>query len=79
MNKYIIYGKNDCSWCEKAKKLLEEKGLPYEELKLGIDYERDELAAKLGGVERLTVPQIFHEGIHLGNYEALRNLIEKMY
>jgi len=79
MNKYIIYGKHDCPWCEKAKKLLEEKGLPYEELKLGIDYERDELRTKLGGVERLTVPQIFHEGIHLGNYEALRNLIEKMY
>jgi len=79
MNKYIIYGKNDCPWCEKAKELLEEKGLPYEELKLGIDYDKEELRSKLGGIDRLTVPQIFHEGVHLGNYEALRNLIEKMY
>lgn len=79
MTPYIIYSRDDCPWCEKTKELLEAKGLPYEELKLGIDYERDELAAKLDNTDRLTVPQIFHEGIHLGNYEALRNLIEKMY
>ena len=79
MTPYIIYSRDDCPWCKKTKELLEAKGLPYEELKLGIDYERDELAAKLDNTDRLTVPQIFHEGIHLGNYEALRNLIEKMY
>ena len=76
MTPYIIYSRDSCPWCERAKSLLESKGLSYEELKLGIDYDKEELRAKLGGIDRLTVPQIFHEGVHLGNYEALRNLIE---
>lgn len=76
MKKYIIYTKDNCNWCVRAKELLESKGLPYEELKLGVDYDREELRTKLGGIERLTVPQIFHEGNYIGNYEGLRHLIE---
>lgn len=75
---YIIYSRDNCPWCVKAKELLEAKGLPYEELKLGIDYDKEQLRSKLGGIDRLTVPQIFHEGVYLGNYEALRRLIESM-
>jgi glutaredoxin len=78
MSKYIIYSRDNCNWCVKAKELLEAKGLPYEELKLGIDYDKEQLRSKLGGIDRLTVPQIFHEGVYLGNYEALRRLIESM-
>lgn len=77
MSKYIIYSRDNCNWCVKAKELLESKGLPYEELKLGIDYDKEQLRSKLGGIDRLTVPQIFHEGNYIGNYEGLRSLIEK--
>lgn len=77
MSKYIIYSRDNCPWCAKAKELLEAKGLPYEELKLGIDYDKEQLRSKLGGIDRLTVPQIFHEGNYIGNYEGLRSLIEK--
>lgn len=77
MSKYIIYSRDNCPWCVKAKELLESKGLPYEELKLGIDYDKEQLRSKLGGIDRLTVPQIFHEGNYIGNYEGLRSLIEK--
>ena len=73
---YVIYSRDSCPWCERAKSLLESKGLSYEELKLGIDYDKEELRAKLGGIERLTVPQIFHDGNYIGNYEGLRSLIE---
>jgi glutaredoxin len=76
MNKYIIYSRDNCPWCVRAKELLESKGLPYEELKLGVDYDKEELRSKLGGIERLTVPQIFYEGNYIGTYEALRNLAE---
>jgi glutaredoxin len=76
MTPYIIYSRDNCPWCVKAKELLEMKGLPYNELKLGIDYDKEELRAKMGGIDRLTVPQIFHEGNYVGNYEGLRNLIE---
>lgn len=75
---YIIYSRDNCPWCVKAKELLEAKGLPYEELKLGIDYDKEQLRSKLGGIDRLTVPQIFHEGNYIGNYEGLRRLIESM-
>ena len=40
---YVIYSRDNCPWCERAKSLLESKGLSYEELKLGIDYDKEEI------------------------------------
>lgn len=76
MDNITLYSKVDCLWCDKAKQLLEEFGFEYTELKLGEDYTKDELKAKLPFVNRLTVPQAFSGEDHIGGYEDLRALIE---
>lgn len=73
--KYIVYSKKDCPWCERAKEILKKNGYEYEELMYGEDYTKEELATKLGITDRVTVPQIFLGSAYLGNYEALRDLI----
>ena len=37
----IIYSKVLCPYCEMAKKLLDEKNVPYEELIIGVDISKD--------------------------------------
>lgn len=68
----VVYSKDNCPWCIKAINLLQERGLTVKELKLGVDYQKEELRVKLGGVsEKITVPQIFIDGELFGNYDAL--------
>jgi glutaredoxin len=51
-------------------------GLQYEELKLGVDYERDDLKALLPESLPLTVPQVFVYNKRVGGYEDLTEYLE---
>lgn len=73
---YKIYTKDDCPWCVKAKRLMKDMNLEYEELKLGVDYEREELKALLPETLPLTVPQIFVYTRRIGGYEDLVDYLE---
>jgi len=73
---YKIYTKDNCPWCVKAKRLLMDCGLQYEELKLGVDYERDDLKALLPESLPLTVPQVFVYNKRVGGYEDLTEYLE---
>lgn len=73
---YKVYTKDNCSWCVKAKSLLNDCGVKYEELKLGKDYERDNLKALLPESLPLTVPQIFLYDKRIGGYEDLAEYLE---
>jgi glutaredoxin len=66
---YTIYTKENCSWCVKAKELMNHLGLKYTELKLGTDYTREELRELIGEHLPLTVPQIFVYNKRIGGYE----------
>jgi glutaredoxin 3 len=70
MKKVTIYTTRTCPYCVKAKQLLNEKGVTYEELRTD---ESAELAAeameKSGGIR--TVPQIFIDGHHVGGCDEL--------
>lgn len=71
-----IYSKDNCPWCDKAKALLESKGVPYKELKFNIDYSREQLAEKIPfNYNKVTVPQIFFGKDHIGGYEDLREFL----
>ena len=65
-----IYSKNNCQFCNKAKYLLETKGIAFEEIK--VDEDRD---AKLKMIEagHRTVPQIYKDGVLLveGGFQGL--------
>lgn len=65
-----IFTKPGCSFCAKAKALLADKGLSYEEVVLGRDASTVSLRAISG---RDTAPQVFIGGKHIGGSEELAN------
>lgn len=63
-----IITKPGCPFCAKAKALLADKSLAYEEVVLGTDATSVSLKALTG---RSTVPQVFIDGQHIGGSEEL--------
>lgn len=63
-----IFTKPGCQHCRKAKSLLAEQGLAYEELVLGADATLTSLKAVSG---RETAPQVFIGGKHIGGNDDL--------
>lgn len=64
-----ILTKPGCPFCVEAKKLLQAKGLSYEEISVGHDVNLRAIRAMTG---RETVPQVFVEGRHIGGSEDLK-------
>ncbi|MCE0557240.1 glutathione peroxidase [Motilimonas sp. E26] len=63
-----VITKPGCPFCAKAKALLKEKGLVFEEIVLGKDASSITLKAISG---RTTVPQVFIAGKHIGGSDEL--------
>jgi glutaredoxin 3 len=69
----VIYTSAFCGYCARAKRLLKEKGIDFNEI--GVDMNpalREEMMEKSGG--RYTVPQIFINGQHVGGCDDLHDL-----
>jgi glutaredoxin 3 len=67
-----IYTTPYCPYCVRAKRLLERKGVRYEEIDVAADDRaRTDLAEKTG---RRTVPQIFIGEHHVGGSDELYEL-----
>ena len=73
MTKVEIFTSARCPYCTWAKKLLDKKGAPYEEIRIdtGDTKERGRLQAR---TEYTSVPQIFIDGAHIGGYQEMINL-----
>lgn len=70
--KVTVYTKQNCPYCVRAKRLLDKKGVAYEEISVeGDDDLRVWLAEKTG---QKTVPQIFAGDRSLGGYSDLAAL-----
>ncbi len=68
-----IYTTMLCPYCFRAKALLESKGVPYEEIDVGMDADkRAEMEKRANG--GYTVPQIFIGGEHIGGSDELAAL-----
>ncbi len=68
----LVYSTRVCPYCMMAKRLLQAKGVKYEEVLVDLDTQRrDEMMQKSG---RRTVPQIFVGETHVGGYEDLAAL-----
>jgi len=65
----VIYSKPNCTWCVKAKELMNKLNLNYDEKVLDVDYTRDELKQLVPENLPLTVPQIFVYNKRIGGYE----------
>jgi glutaredoxin len=69
-----MISKVDCSWCDKAKALLKQQG----EDVVVYDYQEHPMIVKLMFEAALkTVPQVWYNGTHIGNYEDLVEWFEK--
>ncbi|MEE8114167.1 MAG: glutaredoxin 3 [Nitrososphaerales archaeon] len=67
-----IYTKDWCSFCKKAKSLLNQKGLKYVEL--NVTHNRDLETEMQNRSKRRSVPQIFIDELHIGGFDDLRAL-----
>lgn len=76
MTEVIIYTKTTCPYCIRAKQLLKQQQLSYQEIKIDEHPEkRAEMIEKSNG--RTTVPQIFINGEHRGGCDDLHAYFEK--
>ena len=68
-----IYTKFGCGYCFRAKKLLDEKGVDYNEFDITMGGpKRDEMMARAPSAR--TVPQIFIGETHVGGSDELHTL-----
>jgi glutaredoxin 3 len=72
MTKVQIYTTNWCPYCNAAKELLSDKGVPYEEIDVTNPVQRDAMVQRANG--RRTVPQIFIGETHVGGYDDMAAL-----
>lgn len=67
-----VYSGRLCTYCNAAKRLLESKGVEYEEINVDEDPAIREEMEKLS--QRSTIPQIFIGDTHVGGFDDLAEL-----
>ena len=71
----VMYSKDDCIFCEKARSLLKVKAKEFVEYKLGKDFDRDTLLEMFPDAR--TFPVITLDKQFIGGYNELSKLIEE--
>jgi len=66
----IVWSKYHCPYCDQAKMLLQQKGIQFEERKIGDGYTREDLLEAVPTAR--TVPQIFLDGELIGGFTELK-------
>lgn len=70
-----LFTKVGCPFCARAKEMLQEQGMDYEEITLGSNVTTYSLRAVAGAT---TVPQVFIDGKLIGDSEALTAYLSKV-
>ena len=70
----IVWSKYNCPYCDQAKALLTQRGIKYEERKIGDGYSREELLEAVPNAR--TVPQIFLDGNLIGGFTELKKHLQ---
>ena len=65
MANITIYTSSLCPYCVQAKRLLDQKNIPYEEISIAEQPEKR--AEMIQKSQRTTVPQIFNGDTHIGD------------
>lgn len=66
----IVWSKDHCPYCVQAKALLNQKGIEFEERKIGDGWTKEQLLEAVPDAR--TVPQIFLDGELVGGFTDLR-------
>ena len=69
MKRVQMYSTGMCPFCVMAKRLLSQKGVAIDEIRVDEDHSRREEMTRITG--RRTVPQIFVGETHVGGYDDL--------
>jgi glutaredoxin len=72
--KAIVWSKYHCPYCDQAKALLTQKGIEFEERKVGDGYTREDLLEAVPNAR--TVPQIFLDGNLIGGFMELKKHLQ---
>lgn len=73
MAEVIIYSSAFCPYCSWAKKMLDSKNVPYNEIRIDqVEGAQHEMLEKSNG--QMTVPQIFIGDFHVGGYTDMVKL-----
>lgn len=67
--KALVWSKDMCPYCDRAKALLKQKGIEFEERKIGSGWTREQLLESVPTAR--TVPQIFLDDKHIGGHDDL--------
>lgn len=74
--KVLIYTKDNCIWCDRAKILLDSKKIFYNEIDLSDDSERLKFYEKIGDNVK-TVPQVFIDDKRIGGFQDLKVFLDE--
>ena len=74
--KVLIYTKDNCIWCDRAKILLDSKKISYNEIDLSDDSERLKFYEKIGDNVK-TVPQVFIDDQRIGGFQDLKVFLDE--
>jgi glutaredoxin 3 len=69
MKPVIVYTTDMCPYCSSAKKLLDKRGVSYEEINLARDPDGRQALAQVTGM--VTFPQIVIDGTSIGGFDQL--------
>ena len=72
MNNIVIYTQRWCPYCVRAKAILEQKGVSFQEITVDGNPDARKIMAKKAG--QTSVPQIWIGEQHIGGYDQLHSL-----
>jgi glutaredoxin 3 len=73
--KAVVWSKYHCPQCDQAKALLSQKGIKFEERKIGDGYTKEELLEAVPTAR--AVPQIFINDKYVGSLTELKSYLER--
>ena len=73
--KVIVWSRYNCPYCDQAKNLLSQKGMKFEERKIGDGWTKEELLEEIPTAR--TVPQIIIDGNLIGGFTELKKYLEE--
>lgn len=73
--KVVVWSKYHCPYCDQAKALLTQKGIQFEERKIGDGYTKEELLEHIPAAR--AVPQIVINGDIIGGFNDLKKFLEQ--
>ena len=77
MNHVVIWSKQDCPYCIKAKDILRNHGLAFEERVLDQDFTREILSEQYPTAK--TFPVVVVDGFYIGGYSQLQEKLTQQF